>query len=554
MMRTKLKKWGLAAALFLLMSLVCLSFAACGTKTEKFDVTFYDGSKVITTKSVEKGGKVAAFVPADVKYTKEGFTFADWFATADYTQAWSFDRTIEKNTNVYSQWVSSQTDTRPWQIAGSSAVGGPLKDIGWNGGPSKGGGLIKTEGKNEFTLTIDLYIGDQFQLCVQDKEGVWVNDTDGAVTARGGQYLVKNEYMAAASGGLGDGQKNIVVSVAGNYTLTLTTDALDKNYGKITVKRNGEAPEVKVERKAFTWYIYGNAGKGQEADSVLKDMNWGNGYDEEAGLTNPAPYAMKKTSDNTPDGTGTWLMTAKFDVGDEFLFAYLLPNGKRLAAEEGTLFKYDSITEFNGTDAAFEGKGGNNIAVKTAGTYTFELTVSLDEASQTLKATIEVWDNADILTSEREWAVFGNRMKYEEVTGTADGLPGLTLTQDEYNNYTSDLEGNDFGKGENVKMLTKTAAPAEGAAISYEVTLKLGVGDYFYFCIPIWVHEVSRPDAYTTGGYDSTVMPTMASPALPEGIGAAWKRNFLCTKAGNYKFVMSVKADGTITVAVTAAA
>lgn len=100
MMRTKLGKWGMAAALVLLVSLVCLSFAACGDKTEKFDVTFYDGAKVITTKSVEAGGKVSAFVPADVEYSKEGFTFADWFATADYTQDWSFDKVIEDRKSV----------------------------------------------------------------------------------------------------------------------------------------------------------------------------------------------------------------------------------------------------------------------------------------------------------------------------------------------------------------------------------------------------------------------------------------------------------------------
>ena len=221
MARLKLRKFGALMAAVMTLSLTLGVAAACAEDETKFTVTFYDGTTVITEKEVEEGGKVAAFKPSDVGYEKEGFAFDGWYATADFTFDWSFDTAIDKDTNVYSMWTSSKEDTRQWTIAGA---------IGWNGGPIEGenGNILKkTEGKNEFTITIDLYVGDQFQFCIQDEEGVWNTDDANGGGARGGQYLEENEYMSAPGTGLGDGQVNITVSVSGNYTLTLTTDAVD---------------------------------------------------------------------------------------------------------------------------------------------------------------------------------------------------------------------------------------------------------------------------------------------------------------------------------------
>lgn len=169
MARLKLRKFGALMAAVMTLSLTLGVAAACAEDETKFTVTFYDGTTVITEKEVEEGGKVAAFKPSDVGYEKEGFAFDGWYATADFTFDWSFDTAIDKDTNVYSMWTSSKEDTRQWTIAGSSSAGGPLAAIGWNGGPIEGenGNILKkTEGKNEFTITIDLYVGDQFQFCI----------------------------------------------------------------------------------------------------------------------------------------------------------------------------------------------------------------------------------------------------------------------------------------------------------------------------------------------------------------------------------------------------
>ena len=552
MARLKLRKSGALMAAVMALSLTLGMTAACAENEAKFTVTFYDGTTVITEKEVEEGGKVSAFEPSDVGYEKEDFTFDGWYATADFTFDWSFDNAIDKDTNVYSMWTSSKEDTRQWTIAGSSSAGGPLAAIGWNGGPiagENGNILQKTEGKNEFTITIDLYAGDQFQFCIQDEDGVWnTNDSDGG-GARGGQYLEENDYMSAPGTGLGDGQVNITVSVSGNYTLTLTTDAEDKNVGSIKVVRNGDAAEVTVDRSDYTWYIYGNSSAETSAESVLADTNWG------ANVTSLqySAYEMFKISDNEADGTGTWTQTWKLAEGDEFLLAYcLLKEEGGIAAQDGTMFYYPDIDEFNGEDAAFKKADGmgSNIVVVEGGTYTFTLTVTLNKTSNMLEGSIEVDKTADLLTSDQEWKVLGGRLSYAQAVDPATG--NLTIDEAAYNGKTSVFADNNFGVGGTVQKLTAVSSPAAGMAREYEVTLELVEGDYFYFCIPMAIHAPYREDTYYSPAYTSKLA---VADELPDGVVSDWAwgngGNLLCTKAGTYTFKVAVAADGTLSLMVT---
>ena len=552
MARLKLRKFGALMAAVMALSLTLGVAAACAEDETKFTVTFYDGTTVITEKEVEEGGKVAAFEPSDVGYEKEGFAFDGWYATADFTFDWSFDTAIDKDTNVYSMWTSSKEDTRQWTIAGSSSAGGPLAAIGWNGGPIEGenGNILKkTEGKNEFTITIDLYVGDQFQFCIQDEEGVWNTDDASGGGARGGQYLEENEYMSAPGTGLGDGQVNITVSVSGNYTLTLTTDAEDKNVGSIKVVRNGDAAEVTIDRSDYTWYIYGNSSAETSAESVLAGTSWG------ANVTSLqySAYEMFKISDNEADGTGTWTQTWKLAEGDEFLLAYcLLKEDGGIAAQDGTMFYYPDIDEFNGEDAAFKKADGmgSNIVVVEGGTYTFTLTVTLNKTSNMLEGSIEVDKTADLLTSDQEWKVLGGRLSYAQAVDPATG--NLTIDEAAYNGKTSVFADNNFGVGGTVQKLTAVSSPAAGMAREYEVTLELVEGDYFYFCIPMAIHAPYREDTYYSPAYTSKLA---VADELPDGVVSDWAwgngGNLLCTKAGTYTFKVSVAADGTLSLTVT---
>ena len=554
MARSKLKKLGFCMAAAMVLTLSLGIAAACTDGEEGYTVTFYDGTTVITTEEVAQGGTVAEFEPSDVGYEKEGYNFSGWYATSDFTHDWSFETAIEQDTNVYSMWASSQQDTRQWLIAGSSSAGGPLAAIGWNGGPIEGADgniLTKTEGKNEFTITINLYVGDQFQFCIQDENGVWNTDDANGGGARGGQYLVENEYMSAPGTGLGDGQVNITVSVSGNYTLTLTTDAVDKNVGSITVVRNGDAPAVTVDRSDYTWYIYGNSAAETSAQSVLAGTNWGANVES----LQYSAYEMFKISDNEPDGTGIWMQTWTLAAGDEFLLAYCtLKEEGGISAQDGTMFYYPDIDEFNGEDAAFKKADGmgSNIVVVEGGTYTFTLTVTLDSATNTLEGSIEVEKTADILTSDQTWKVLGGRLSYAQVTDPETG--NLTIDEATYNGKTSVFANNNFGVGSQVQQLTAVSSPAAGMAREYEIMLELVEGDYFYFCIPVAIHAPYREDTYYTPGYTSKLA---VADTLPEGVVSDWAwgngGNLLCTQAGSYTFRVSVATDGTLSLTVTKA-
>ena len=80
-------------------------------------------------------------------------------------------------------------------------------------------------------------------------------------------------------------------------------------------------------------------------------------------------------------------------------------------------------------------------------------------------------------------------------------------------------------------------------------------GDYFYFCIPVWVNAPYREDnlgPYYTPGYTSKLA---LAENLPAGVVSDWAwgngGNFLCTQAGSYTFKVSVAADGTLSLTVT---
>lgn len=568
MLKSKRGKLGLILTCILSLSLMGAALVACSPSHDgEVKVTFYDGDTVITEKWVEKDGTLEEFTPADVGYEKgEGFTFFDWFSTKNYTFDMEWDEPIAKDKNVYSAWYSDEEDTRTWTIAGESPAGGPLKAIGWNGGLITEGEnknvLTKTEGKNEYTFTINLYSGDKFQFCVQNEKGVWASYSDGTTVARGGQFFESDENFEISKDALAGGDQNIVVLKDGNYTFTVTTDMVDRNIGVITYVRNGDAPEIVLEPKDYNWYIYGASAEKND-DSALGAMNWGEGYADSSAI-DLSKYVMLRTSNNVPDGTGTWIFTGDFLVGDEFGFAVLQSKDEKLIKLDGTFFNYSSVTDFNGTEANFEKKGTEgNIGVKTEGTYTFAITVSKDTATQALKASIEIWNTKDYLQNEAEWAILGNRLTLAQITntegGTEKGNLGMSdYTQEQYDAYDSDVKDNNFGSGTNVLKFKKNTEKSVNGTAVFELTVKLDVGDYFYFCVPVTVWDIGRykPDenySYVTAGYNSKVAPSEKnSQDLCSGLTNVWKSNYVCTEKGTYTFTLTVNSDGECSVTAVA--
>lgn len=238
-------------------------------KTEQFTVTFYDGESVIKTVKVEKGEKVTSWTP-----TKEGFTFVKWYGEPTLTHVFDFNTPIVSNTSVFAGFQAEMVpDTREFAVVGSG-TSPLLVSSNWGKVINDEHKMTKAEGANEYTITLDLNEGDQFQFAINTS---WENQ-------RGFGYLEKTTLddgttVFSGTGTIGENsakRNNIKVELSGNYTFTLTTHPADDTYetnhpsyteaskenfnvnpyDKITWVRNGDVSIVSTV--ITTYYIKGS--------------------------------------------------------------------------------------------------------------------------------------------------------------------------------------------------------------------------------------------------------------------------------------------------------
>ncbi len=335
-------------------------------KEVKYTVAYMDGDTVLKTEEVVEGGKATSWTP-----TKDGQTFVGWFATPTMSVAFDFDKAITENTKVFAGFSAYEEDTRQWAIVGSGK-GDLLLSSNWGKVISDAHKLEKT-GDNEYSITIDLYAGDEFQFAINTS---WHHK-------RGYGYLdtVKDASGTEAftgSGGIGEtaakGQ-NIKVAQDGNYTITLHTHPGDdyydesnanysqankevfnlSDYDKITWVRNGDAAELSSSVTNF--YIKG-------AGITL----WGDLYNDATGFA--------KVGD-------THTLTVYLKADEEFMFTSLVTeNGVSAVGSE--YIKFENLDE--ASQALFTGSG--NIKATKGGTYTF----TYNEKTKVLSAKLDSED------------------------------------------------------------------------------------------------------------------------------------------------------------------
>ena len=169
----KVKKW-LVALLAALLALACIGAVACaggGEEGTKYTVTYVDitaDNATLKTEEVEAGGKATEWTP-----TKEGYNFDDWYATPDMLHEFDFDSAINQNTTVYGYFTldTFEEDTRDFYILGTSSdENSVLYGTNYKIGDESAQKLTKAEktGVNEYTITLDLYLGDTFPFASND--------------------------------------------------------------------------------------------------------------------------------------------------------------------------------------------------------------------------------------------------------------------------------------------------------------------------------------------------------------------------------------------------
>ena len=376
-------KW-IVMALVLVLGMA--AFAACKPdepETPVFTVTYYDGTTVLKTEEVEKGGHATYWEPE----AKEGMEFSDWYVDAGLNRVFDFEgEAITADKSLYAGYVAVGTDdTRTWAIVGSGQ-GDILSSSAWGTVITDVHALEKTEGENEFTITLDLYEDDQFQFATDTS---WMNQRGfGYIPLADRTMTVDGEEVTPFSGGGGigetaDKQSNIIVEYPGNYTFTLTTypdeDYYDdnvnngqvsiSNFDTITYEYNGPAAELSSTVTEF--YI-----KGQDI------TQWGDMY-------NPATQMTRVGS--------TYTLTVYLKAGDQVMFTSL--NVDRETGESTVGTTYINVTNLDEESASLFTAAGNNMTVNTSGEYTF----TYDADSKTLSAALD----EDLLLSAREqvWVV-----------------------------------------------------------------------------------------------------------------------------------------------------
>ena len=362
-------KW-IAMALVLVLGMA--AFAACKPdepETPVFTVTYYDGTTVLKTEEVEEGSHATDWEPE----AKEGMEFSDWYVDAGLNRVFDFEgEAITADRNLYAGYVAVGTDdTRTWAIVGSGQ-GDILSSSAWGTVITDVHILEKTEGENEFTITLDLYEDDQFQFATDTS---WMNQRGfGYIPLADRTMTVDGEEVTPFSGGGGigetaDKQSNIIVEYPGNYTFTLTTypdeDYYDdnvnnglvsiSNFDTITYEYNGPAAELSSTVTEF--YI-----KGQDI------TQWGDMY-------NPATQMTRVGS--------TYTLTVYLKAGDQVMFTSL--NVDRETGESTVGTTYINVTNLDEESASLFTAAGNNMTVNTSGEYTF----TYDADSKTLSAALD---------------------------------------------------------------------------------------------------------------------------------------------------------------------
>ncbi|MDE6441206.1 MAG: InlB B-repeat-containing protein, partial [Clostridia bacterium] len=341
-----------------------------------YTVTYMDGTTVLKTEKVKEGETPAAYTP-----TKEGgYQFVDWFATPSKNHRYDITSAITEDVTVYAGFTLYSDDTRDFYVigAGTSTV---LID-GW-GNINDAHKLTKTDGKNEYKITLDLLEGDQFVIVA----GVEYE------SKRGAGYLVTSaladgtEVFGGAGSVYDDSSKgkNIEVKYSGNYTLTLNTYPGDDYYN--TAGEGYTEARKEIYRMGtydtISWERNGNpeVTTVSVTDYFIKGKNiskWGN-YINDAHL-------MKREGNN-------YSLSIYLEEGEEFMFASwntVTGNGEQTSALGSTYIKSNALD--TAAQALLNGysETGGNMTAKASGVYTFNynestkvLTVTLEDKAET---------------------------------------------------------------------------------------------------------------------------------------------------------------------------
>lgn len=346
----------------ILATTVMMSICACGGKKdeaketkEEIVITFMNGDDKLGEVNAIAGEKISGYE----KYENiDNFEFLGWYETPTLLESSKKDLskvTFDETTTLYGSFKSKNVaeDSRKWYIVGTGTCP-ELAASNWAADVEdsiKESCQLKATGKatNEFSITVNLYEGDQFQV-IHD----WSWDGQKGF----GCFTSVDETQMVSGGGLGGSAAtaNVNVAMDGNYTITLTTDPDNELQDTLTIVRNGDATAVEEKpAEPETTYTVG------ETTGITVKGSWVSDWSDIKELTREA-------------GTNKFTITMDLEAGIELYFM-VYDNGK----DTGLGMNSTAVVD-NASKAFIE--DSYNIKVINAGTYTF--TVDADTMTVTV--------------------------------------------------------------------------------------------------------------------------------------------------------------------------
>lgn len=329
--------------------------SSCGQekKVKTFDVTFYNGDTVLKVEQVEEGNCATDWTPI-----VEGYLFQDWYGTPTFTHEYDFSTPITTNTSIFGKFISDEIveDTRSFYIVGSG-LSPLLLESNWGKVINDSMELTKAEKTNEYSITLDLYSGDQFQFAINSS---WHNQRGVGYLKEfelNGEEVFKNPGSAY---GNSSKRSNIEVKMSGNYTLTLTTYPQMDYYdtGNANYTESGKENFNLNDYDTITWVRNGDVSETVEAITTY--------YIKGAGITNWSDIYNNHTK--LVDNEGVHTLKIFLKANEEFLFTSTVAVEGKVSTGTDYL-RYTNLDETS--KALFDASASYNLVAKADGYYTF---------------------------------------------------------------------------------------------------------------------------------------------------------------------------------------
>lgn len=325
---------------------------------QKTEITlrFFNGDTELGSIKAYKGEVVTGYEQFEVL---DGYIFDGWYKTPTFLDASFRDLTKDtftQDTKLFGVFRSAAVaeDTRSWYIVGEGSS--PLLVASAWAGASVEESVRETvrllptgNAVNEFSITLDLFAGDKFQIIYD-----WQWDGQKGF----GLFTDYDDSQLESGGGLG-GEKekaNAGVLMDGNYMITITTDPENAKMDTVKVERLGDPAGEKAAAEEVQYTV-------NENTSVVMKGSWVSDWSENIELTRT-------------EGTSIFTGTKELTAGTELYFM-IWDNG----SDTGIGMSASAVTDE--ASLALLTEGAYNVSVAADGIYTF--TVDAD----TLTITVE---------------------------------------------------------------------------------------------------------------------------------------------------------------------